>query len=183
MTFTDLLEAIAYQILKYTRSQRMSQAYYNLYLAVPLTDPNNPANPSPVEVVNGFYFANFARDPVVDEFSPLLGTETGEGTHRFTADTSTTASMLASLRPQLSPGGDLYDIGVRGRLAFFSALESTTDPPPNGKVLVTLLDVGATLPTTPEEWETHRVTQGRFFEEVAASVSSAEPYGIKEVPF
>lgn len=183
MTLTDLLESIAYTLLTFVRSQKMSQAHYRLYLAVPLVDASNPNNQSPVEVVNGFYFSQFARDPIVDEFSPLLGTESGEGTHRFASDSSTTETMLAAMRPLIAEGGDWFVMGVRGRLALFSALESTANPPPSGKIHVTVLDPGATYPTTPEEWETTRVSQERFFEEVAESVNAQSPYGIKEVPF
>lgn len=155
----------------------MAQNRFALYLAIPLTAEAIAAS-------NAFFQGAFLRD-ASDEYTPLIGPE-DEGaaaTHRFSGE-NFSAEELALLRPWVQEGGPGYLLGVRARLSFFDALESTADPPPAGKFLVSILGPGAAYPVTQEGWDGVRVSLPRFFEEVAESVGQAgTAFAVKPAPF
>lgn len=166
-TLADALQRFGWYLVELSqRISPMTQSRYAIYLAIPI-------NPLAIAGANAFFQGQFLRD-ASDEYSPHIGPDDLEiaDTHRFCGD-NFSAEELALLRPWISPGGEGYTLGVRARLSYFPALESTTNPPPNGKVLVTVLGAGAPYPSTQEEWETVRVSKARFFEEVAESIPYA----------
>ena len=164
--------ALSLWALRLARKITMSQSQFALYLAIPL-------DASAIAGANAFFQGAFLRD-ASDEYTPLIGPEDEQApaTHRFSGE-NFSAEELALLRPWVSEGGDGYLLGVRARLSFFEALESTADPPPAGKVHVDILGPGATYPTTQEGWAGVRVSLARFFEEVAASAGSQATYALK----
>lgn len=155
----------------------MAQNRFALFLAIPLTTEAIAAS-------NAFFQGAFLRD-ASDEFTPLVGPsdEQAPATHRFSGENFEDAE-LALLRPWVQEGGAGYLLGVRARLSFFSALESTQDPPPAGKFLVSVLGPGSAYPVTQEGWDGVRVSQPRFFEEVAESVGQVGVlFEVKPAPF
>lgn len=113
----------------------------------------------------------------VDDFDLVLrlgpdGTPYASATHLAGAMTFK-AAQIELLRPEVSPEGGLYALGIRARRAFFPPAETTTNQP--GKLQVDVIDVGGEIPGGVD-WSATRLTKDRFFEELAVvQLEAPEP--------
>lgn len=84
-------------------------------------------------------------------------------------------SWIELLRPEVSPEGELYSLGVRARRFIFQPLEVPLPAVEQGKLSVNVIDAGTDVPN-PADWNITRVTLDKFLEELGIQ------YGLSLTP-
>lgn len=122
----------------------------------------------------------WARDNLsipVGDFDLVLrlgpdGTPYAEASHLAGAMTFK-GPQIELLRPEVSPEGGLYALGIRARRLVFPPAETTSGEP--GKLQVEVIEEGQPIPSGVD-WSATRLTRDRFLEELGVvQLEAPEP--------